>query len=121
MPETAVLIYREADGTAPLLEWLGEQEREPREKCVAALALLGEWGHELRRPHVENLGGGLYELRVKVGRANFRMLYFFHGRSAVVVTHGFTKERKIPPEEITRAEERRRRFEAVPEHHCYSL
>jgi len=38
------------------------------------------------------------------------MLYFFHGKLAVVVSHGLVKERAVPPVEIDRALGRRSRF-----------
>ena len=66
-----------------------------------------EQGYDLRRP-AENLGNGLYELRVKFYRLNYRMLYFFHGRDAAVVSHGLTKESVIPTGEIKLALERKR-------------
>jgi hypothetical protein len=60
MPQVEVLLYREDDGTAPLLDWLASLPSEARNRCVARLTLLHEQGHELRRPHAENLGNGLY-------------------------------------------------------------
>ena len=100
MPETEVLIYQEADGTVPLKDWLADLQKVPRLRCLAIIDQLRKYGYELRRPQSENIGDGLYELRVKVGHVNFRMLYFFHGRTAAVVSHGFTKEKKLPPGEI---------------------
>jgi len=29
-----------------------------------------------------------------------RMLYFFHGTAAIIVSHGLIKEREVPPREI---------------------
>lgn len=110
MPQVEVLFYQEDDGSSPPLDWLMSLPAEARNRCQARLALLHELGHELRRPHAENLGEGLYELRVKCYRVNYRMLYFFHGREAVVVTQGFTKKRVIPPEEIELAIARMRKF-----------
>jgi hypothetical protein len=46
------------------------------------------------------------------------VLYFFHGRAAVI-SHGLTKERAVPPGEIELALERRRRFARAPEKHTY--
>jgi phage-related protein len=119
MPQVEVLIYREDDGTAPLLDWLASLPDEARNRCVARLTLLHEQGHELRRPHAENLGNGLYELRVKFYKVNYRMLYFFHGREAAVVSHGLAKERTIPPGEIKRALERMEKFERDPQRHTF--
>jgi hypothetical protein len=59
MPLVEVLIYREDDGTAPLVDWLTSLPAEARDRCLARLALLHDKGHELRRPHAENLGEGL--------------------------------------------------------------
>jgi hypothetical protein len=45
------------------------------------------------------------------------MLYFFHGREIVVVSHGLIKERAVPPKEIELALKNKRAFEANPEKH----
>ena len=60
--------------------------RKPKEKCFVRLERLEEMGHELRRPEAENLGDDIYELRAKHLGVNYRMIYFFHGKAAVVVT-----------------------------------
>lgn len=39
------------------------------------------------------------------------MLYFFAGKVVVVVSHGLTKEREVPPLEIDHAVERKRLVE----------
>jgi hypothetical protein len=41
----------------------------------------------------------IYELRFGFRGRNYRMLYFFSGREVVVVSHGLTKERIVPPKE----------------------
>ena len=120
MPRIDVLIYREADGSVPLRDWLAGLQAVPRERRLARLALLEEKGRELRRPASENLGGGVYELRVKWVNVQLRMLYFFHGRSAAVVSHGFAKEREVPPREIKLAKERMEKFEQNPARHTFA-
>jgi phage-related protein len=118
MPTTNVILYLEDDGTIPLRDWLDDLQVGARDRCLARLTLLEEHGHELRRPHAEYLEGtDLYELRVKYHRVNFRMLYFFHGRGAAVVSHGFAKEGKLPQKEIDLATERMTKFKADPERH----
>jgi hypothetical protein len=47
------------------------------------------------------------------------MLYFFHGRTAAVVSHGLVKEDAVPPKEIEKAIERKRNFEKNPEAHTH--
>jgi hypothetical protein len=48
-----------------------------------------------------------------------RILYFFHGAIAAVVSHGLVKEQVVPPKEIDRAVEHKKRFEANPPRHTY--
>jgi phage-related protein len=119
MPQTEVLFYQEGDGSVPSREWLDGLQEEARRRCIARLEMLEERGHELRRPHAENIGSGLYELRVKFHRVNLRMLYFFHDRAVAVVSHGFAKEQKIPPSEIELALARMEKFEQDPKWHTF--
>jgi phage-related protein len=118
MPEIDVILYRDDDGSIPLDDWLASIPADARVRCIERLALLASLGHELRRPHAEHLRGtDLYELRVKFYRVNYRMLYFFHERTAAVVSHGFAKERKVPPAEIKLAAARMAKFLADPDAH----
>ena len=82
MPKTKVLLFQEDDGTVPLLEWLAEL------------------GQELRRHEADFLRDEIYELRVGLQAQNYRMLYFFHGKAVVVLSHGLVKEREVPTKEI---------------------
>jgi len=118
MPITRVVFFREADGRVPFLEWFGGLTNHAKDQRTARLTLLCKQGHELRRPAAENLGGGIYELRAKSRGVNYRMLYFFDGRSAVVLSHGFDKQQaKVPVREIELAKERMGRFESNPKVH----
>ena len=64
------------------------------------------------RPEADFLRDGIYELRASYQGVNYRMLYFFAGRAVVVVSHGLTKERQIPPREIDQAIKRKNLVEA---------
>ncbi len=122
MPETEVLFYCDANGSAPVLEWLDELQRKDRrafKKCEASIKLLSMFGHELRRPLADLLDDGIYELRTRVGRVNYRLLYFYHGSNVAVLAHGLTKERAIPPTVLSQAMERKKQFESDPEKHTY--
>jgi phage-related protein len=117
VPRTKVVFYREEDGSVPLLEWLDGLPEKAWDKCRVKLERLREMGHELRRPEADYLRDGVYELRVGLRHVNYRMLYFFHQTAVVVVSHGLTKERAVPPREIARVIGRRRRFMADPQRH----
>jgi phage-related protein len=83
------------------------------------LRRLEELGHELRRPEADVLRDGIYELRIGLQGLNYRILYFFHGKEAAVVSHGLIKERRVPPGEIDLAVERKKKFEAHPDRHTF--
>jgi len=65
------------------------------------------------------LRDGVYELRVGFQGVNYRLLYFFHGATAAVLSHGLVKERVVLSGEIDAAIERRRKFVADPAKHTY--
>jgi len=119
VPRTQVVFYREEDGTVPLLVWLDTLPTKAHDKCRVRIERLKEQGHELRRPEADYLRDGIYELRTKHAGVNYRMLYFFHRNVAAVVSQGLTKEQAVPPVEIDRAIERKRRFERSPNRHTY--
>lgn len=78
-----------------------------------------ESGHELRRPEADYLRDDIYELRASYQGTHYRMLYFFHGRTAVVVSHGIVKESAVPPREIAVAVKRKKAFQADPDKHGF--
>jgi phage-related protein len=84
---------------------------------VAKIRRLAAMGHELRRPDADILRDGIYELRVREGRVNYRILYFFHGREAIILAHALTKEKEVPDADIERAIRRKQAFEADPDRH----
>lgn len=122
MPETEVLFYRDERGEAPVVLWLEELRRANGRdfaKCVARLRLLARMGYELRRPVSDSLGDGLHELRVRHGRVNYRMIYFYSGRNVAVIAHALTKEAAVPAIDLERAVNRRRAYELDPAAHTY--
>ena len=77
-------------------------------KCIERISRLAELGSELRRPEADFLREGVYELRASQQGVHYRVLYFFAGRSVVVLSHGLTKEREVPDKEIECAIERKK-------------
>ncbi len=119
MARTRVIFFCEEDGSCPFLEWFDELPAKVQDKCYLRLERLREMGHELRRPEAAFLRDGIYELRASLGGKHHRMLYFFYGTVAAVISHGIVKERVVPRKEIDRAIERKKRFEANPQRHTY--
>ena len=123
MPQTTIVFYKEEDGEVPVLDWLRALHRRDRRAyaaCIARIQRLAARGHELRRPEADYLRDGLYELRVRRGRVQYRILYFFHGQRLAVLAHALTKEGQVPPADIERAIRRKDAFTQDPEHHSYA-
>ena len=118
MGATNVVFYCDADGT-PALEWLSKLPDRAYAKGLVRIERLSELGHELRRPEADILRDGIYELRWKMGHVNYRILYFFHGREAVVLAQGLTKEDKVPSRDIDLAVARKAAYLRDPEAHSY--
>jgi len=107
MPQTPVVFFKDDGGSVPLIDWLHEIPRKAAAKCIVAIERLHQLGHELRRPEADLLRDGIHELRIGLQGVHYRMLYFFDGKTAVVLSHGLTKERVVPPREIDLAVRRR--------------
>jgi phage-related protein len=122
LPPVQVVFYMDDDGTVPMIEWLENLWSQPkhRAKCIKWLTLLRDQGHELRRPKADLLRDGIYELRVRLGFENYRMLYFFFGRGSAVVTHGIIKHTdEVPAGEIDKSLKLKRKFENDPTLHTH--
>lgn len=122
MPKTHVVFFRKLDGSAPVLDWLVALRRTNEKafaKCMVRVERLEEAGHELRRPEADILRDGIYELRAKQGRVQYRILYFFHGQNVAILAHSLTKERDVRAVDVDRALKRKKLFEGNPRQHTY--
>ncbi|MBE9205348.1 type II toxin-antitoxin system RelE/ParE family toxin [Nostoc sp. LEGE 06077] len=123
MPETRVVFYQEDKGEVPVLDWLTKLLHEDRKgyaNCAARIKQLAASGYELRRPAVDYLRDGIYELRAKHIHVQYRILYFFHGQNVAILAHAIIKEgTAVPPIDIERAIARKLIFEQNPEVHTY--
>jgi phage-related protein len=122
MPRTPVAFFQEADGEAPVVNWLHvlmQTNEKAWTHCRARIELLAQLGHELRRPAADYLCDGIYEPRAKQGHIQYRILYFFHQRHTAILAHSLTKEDPIPGVEIERAIKRKKLFESNPRKHTY--
>lgn len=109
MPKTDVYFYEDGEGASPVLAWLEDLLREDREayaKCRLRIERLTEEGNALRRPEADHIERGVFELRARKGRVNYRILYGFIGRNEVVLLHALTKEGEVPPGDVERARDR---------------
>jgi phage-related protein len=109
MPQAEVQAFCDDKGVSPFVDWLAQLKRsEPRawKKCLYLISALESQGRKLSMPRSKPLRDGILELRARVGRVNYRILYGFIGLNVAVVSHGITKEDKVPDGEIDLAIER---------------
>lgn len=125
MPGTKVVFYQDFNGIVPVMDWLLTDVLRKDKKlfawCFDAIEALEERGYELQRPTAAPLRDGIYELRIKYYRQNYRILYFFHKGSGAmaILAHGIVKGAEVPDKDIDLAIERKTRFESNPEAHTY--
>jgi hypothetical protein len=119
VPRTKVIFYIDDDGSVPILNWLDSLPSKAQDKCFAKITRLSELGHELRRPEADYLRDKIYELRIGLQGINYRILYFFQGNTAAVLSHGIIKSKRVPPQEIETAIARKHKFESNPEKYTY--
>ena len=118
MPKTLVIFFQEEDGSVPVLEWLDNLSRKAQNKCFVRIERLGELGFELRRPEADYLRDGIYELRARFRKANYRILYSFNDKDAVLL-NGVTKESVVDPKDIDIAINRMHLFSNNPKKYSY--
>jgi hypothetical protein len=104
MPQTEIRLFQDHPRTIPPLKgWLDRlEESEPKAyaKCLERILQLEQFGYELRRPATDMLRDGVKELRARSGSVNYRILYFFRGANVAYLSHGITKEGRVPDAEV---------------------
>jgi hypothetical protein len=116
VPQSEIVFYREGE-TVLFEQWLNTLPVKVQAKCLAQVRLMRSQGHELRRPIADFLRDGIYELRPTYQGVHYRILYFFSGKNVIVISHGLSKESAVPAGEISKAMERKKRYEANPKAH----
>lgn len=65
---------------------------------AALIEKLAEHGPTLDFPYTSQIEGKLRELRLRIGKTRYRVLYFFDSRQTGILLHGFTKTTAAVPE-----------------------
>ena len=118
MPETDIVFYQDENGNVPVLDWmkqLAKKDTRAYKKCVWLIGQLEDRGCELARPHSGYLRDGVHELRARIGKVNYRVLYGFVADEIALLACGLTKEKRVPPNEIDRAVARIEEYKQDPQ------
>jgi phage-related protein len=106
-----VAFYRSRTGNEPVRDWLRTLSPDDRKSIGTDLKRVQEqW--PVGMPVCKPLGRGLWEVRSSLGSNRIaRVLFCFHGGTAVVL-HGFIKKtQRTPPADLAVARERMREVE----------
>ena len=68
-----------------------------------------QWQWPVSKPLVDGLGGGLYEVRTKFDRIQYRVLFCI-AADAMVLLHGFVKKARTEPDDISLGRRRHRQI-----------
>jgi phage-related protein len=120
MPRTALVFFREANGSVPIRTFLADVKQTNDElyaKCWRRLEDLRHHGRDLSAQHVKHLGGSIWELRVILGNLHVRFLFAYVGQEVVLLTQGFHKEGAVPQAEIDLCTRRLNLWKQNPDMH----
>jgi len=111
MGEYTCIFYETIDEKSPAEEFIESLDVETQDKFILKQQLLQDFGPQLRYPHTEHIGEGVFELRFKGKEGQIRVLFFFFYGKRIIFTHGFVKRtQKTPRKEIEIALKRRKDF-----------
>jgi phage-related protein len=100
-------FYRDAEGNIPVEDFLVDLPEKDRARIAWTINLLEEYGLQLGLPYVKHLRGKLWELRIRAGRKDYRIIYFAYVGQRFIILHGFVKKtQKTPRRELEVAERR---------------
>lgn len=116
---------RKDDGSPK--RWLFfRNQRDGRLKAKEELAALGEDAKagltlkmqrhargESRRQDIDHLGGGIYEIRHRIGNNHYRVLFFQWGSYLVALTAFYKNQQATPKADLDRARTRAARWKEV--------
>lgn len=111
MEKYTCIFYETIKGKSPVEDFIKSLTEDTQDKFIYKKELLEEFGPQLRFPHTDNIGKGIFELRFKGKEGQVRVLFFFFYKKQIILTHGFVKKtQKTPKKEIEIAEQRKKEF-----------
>ena len=108
-PKLGCRFYVTEQGNEPAREWLKALPVDVK-KEIGSDILRVQWQWPVSKPLVDGLGRGLYEVRTKVERNQYRVLFCIVSDSMVLL-HGFVKKARTEPDEIDLGRKRQKKVE----------
>ena len=105
------VFYWDERARVPVRDLIESLPEKIRQKIAAWIELLEQEGPSLKRPYADKVQDKLYELRIRLGSDNIRILYFFFVKDKIILLHGFRKkEWEIKRSDLELAERRMHDF-----------
>lgn len=105
-------FYRTETGVAPAKDFLEKLPDKFSKKISWTLRTVREVDF-VPKQYLKKLTNtdDIWEIRATIGSNTFRLLCFFDGADLIIVTNGFAKKtQKVPKQEITLAQERKKDY-----------
>jgi phage-related protein len=100
-------FYEDADGNAPVEEFLDGLPKKQRAKLLGLIGKLKEYGPTLPFPYSSQVEGKVRELRTRFGKTRLRILYFGDANQEFKLLHGVVKDtEKLEKSDIQEAKDR---------------
>ncbi len=107
------IYYEDERNSRPVEEFINDLESKTKAKVLARIEFLEERWQELRRPYVDTLEEGLYELRVIFSGNQVRVIYAYMFKDYIILLHGIIKKTKeVPRDDMLKAKNRMNDFQA---------
>jgi len=106
------IYYEDEKNSRPVEEFINDLDYKTRAKVLARIEFLEERWQELRRPYVDSLQEGLYELRVIFSGNQIRVIYAYMFKDYIVLLHGIIKKtEEVPQDDMLKAKNRMNDFQ----------
>jgi phage-related protein len=100
-------FYENAEGKAPVEEFLNSLPKKQRSKLLGLIDKLKEYGPVLPFPYSSQVEGKVRELRTRFGKTRLRILYFGGANQEFILLHGVVKDTdKLENSDIETAKKR---------------
>ena len=107
-----IKFYKLPSGKIPIIDFLDSLSTKEAQKVTWVLSLVEEV-ERISTKFYKQLKNtdGIIEIRIQIGKNNFRLLGFENNGTFVVLTNGFKKkDQKVPKSEIELAQQRRKEY-----------
>ncbi len=91
-----IIFYIKENLENPVRDFILDLQNKERAKVAHEIEILEKEGIYPGYPHTSKIIGkeykGLWELRIRFGKNNFRIIYFLYIKNTFVLLHGFKKK-----------------------------